>query len=83
MHTGRIGCPQYMAPEVVSRRYYGKGCDIWGAGIMLHVLLSGRIPFLGSGKRLEDVISRGRVVVRVFRLPFSFIIDHTHIYIIL
>lgn len=55
-----------MAPEVVSRRIYGKGCDIWGAGIMLHVLLSGRLPFLGSGKRLQDVISRGRVVVRVY-----------------
>lgn len=61
--AGRIGCPQYMAPEVVSRRMYGKGCDIWGAGVMLHVLLSGRLPFLGSGKRLQDIISRGRVVV--------------------
>lgn len=30
--TGRVGCPQYMAPEVVSRRIYGKGCDVWGAG---------------------------------------------------
>lgn len=29
---GRVGCPQYMAPEVVSRRIYGKGCDVWGAG---------------------------------------------------
>lgn len=60
---GRIGCPQYQAPEVVSRGYYGKGCDIWGAGVLLHVLLSGRLPFLGSGKRLREVISGGRIVV--------------------
>ena len=52
-----------MAPEVVSRRIYGKGCDVWGAGVMLHVLLSGRLPFLGSGKRLQDIIGGGRVVV--------------------
>lgn len=63
---GRVGCPHYMAPEVVRNRIYGKACDVWGAGVMLHVLLSGRLPFVGSGKRLIDSISRGRVVVSVF-----------------
>ncbi|XP_070491286.1 peripheral plasma membrane protein CASK isoform X4 [Chironomus tepperi] len=60
---GRIGCPHYMAPEVVSRRQYGKPCDVWGAGVMLHVLLSGRLPFLGSGRRLQECIIRGRVTL--------------------
>ncbi|XP_037025999.1 peripheral plasma membrane protein CASK isoform X3 [Bradysia coprophila] len=60
---GRVGCPQYIAPEVVTRRIYGKGCDVWGAGVMLHVLLSGRLPFLGSGQRLHDLIGHGRVVL--------------------
>ncbi|KAJ6637044.1 Peripheral plasma membrane protein CASK, partial [Pseudolycoriella hygida] len=60
---GRVGCPQYIAPEVVTRRIYGKGCDVWGAGVMLHVLLSGRLPFLGSGQRLYDLIGHGRVVL--------------------
>lgn len=72
-NAGRIGNFQYMAPEVVSRRYYGKGCDIWGAGVLLHVLLSGRLPFLGSGKRLAAVISRGQIVVRVHLLNICFI----------
>lgn len=61
---GRVGCPHYMAPEVVTRRLYGKGCDVWGAGVMLHVLLSGRLPFLGSGVRLQNSIARGRLTVR-------------------
>lgn len=61
--AGHVGCPQYSAPEVVLRRAYGKGCDVWGAGVMLHVLLSGRLPFLGSGQRLQEIIGRGRVVV--------------------
>ncbi|XP_055638942.1 peripheral plasma membrane protein CASK isoform X12 [Toxorhynchites rutilus septentrionalis] len=60
---GRVGCPHYIAPEVVARRIYGKACDVWGAGIMLHVLLSGRLPFHGSGKRLQEAIARGRVML--------------------
>lgn len=34
---------------------------------MLHVLLSGRLPFLGSGQRLHDLIGHGRVVVSIQR----------------
>ncbi|XP_038114110.1 peripheral plasma membrane protein CASK isoform X12 [Culex quinquefasciatus] len=60
---GRVGCPHYISPEVVSRRIYGKACDVWGAGVMLHVLLSGRLPFQGSGKRLQEAIARGRVML--------------------
>lgn len=61
--SGRVGCPHYMAPEVITRRQYGKACDVWGAGVMLHVLLSGRLPFHGSGRRLQESIARGRVTV--------------------
>lgn len=32
---------------------------------MLHVLLSGRLPFNGSGRRLQEAIARGRVTVRI------------------
>nr|XP_029715985.1 peripheral plasma membrane protein CASK isoform X2 [Aedes albopictus] len=60
---GRIGCPHYIAPEVVTRLIYTKACDVWGAGVMLHVLLSGRLPFQGSGKRLQEAIARGRVML--------------------
>lgn len=52
-----------MAPEVIANRTYGKPCDVWAAGVMLHVLLSGRLPFMGSGKRLQDIMSRGRISV--------------------
>lgn len=60
---GRVGCAQYMAPEVLTRKQYGKACDVWGAGVVLHVLLSGRLPFNGSGRRLQEAIARGRVPV--------------------
>ncbi|GLE05039.1 hypothetical protein PINS_up014023 [Pythium insidiosum] len=39
------GTPQYLSPEIVSGRTYGKPADIWSTGILSYMLLSGRIPF--------------------------------------
>ncbi|XP_014217066.1 peripheral plasma membrane protein CASK isoform X2 [Copidosoma floridanum] len=58
---GRIGCPHFMAPEVIRHRQYGKPGDVWSAGVLLHVLLTGTLPFVGSRERLRDAICRGRV----------------------
>ncbi|XP_014604678.1 PREDICTED: peripheral plasma membrane protein CASK isoform X8 [Polistes canadensis] len=60
-HAGRVGCPHFMAPEVIQRRQYGKPGDVWSAGVLLHVLLTGTFPFMGSRERLRDAICRGRV----------------------
>ncbi|VEN44330.1 unnamed protein product, partial [Callosobruchus maculatus] len=59
--SGRVGSPQFMAPEVVERRPCGKPADIWAAGVLLHVLLSGTPPFHGSGRRLFEAITRGKL----------------------
>ncbi|XP_076260581.1 peripheral plasma membrane protein CASK isoform X3 [Rhynchophorus ferrugineus] len=61
--AGRLGCPHFMAPEVVERRQYGKAVDIWAAGVLLHVLLSGTLPFHGSGRRLYEAICRGKLTL--------------------
>jgi len=45
---GRIGTPHFMAPEVIQRCSYGKPIDVWSAGVLLHILLSGAMPFLGE-----------------------------------
>ncbi|XP_053973982.1 peripheral plasma membrane protein CASK isoform X3 [Hylaeus anthracinus] len=58
---GRVGCPHFMAPEVIQRRQYGKPGDVWAAGVMLHILLTGTLPFVGSRDRLREAICRGRV----------------------
>ncbi|XP_018364068.1 PREDICTED: peripheral plasma membrane protein CASK isoform X3 [Trachymyrmex cornetzi] len=50
-----------MAPEVIQRRQYGKPGDVWSAGVLLHVLLTGTLPFVGSRDRLREAICRGRV----------------------
>nr|CAD7203714.1 unnamed protein product [Timema douglasi] len=58
---GRVGTPHFMAPEVVKRQQYGKPADIWSAGVLLHILLSGTLPFLGTRERLYECICRGRL----------------------
>ncbi|XP_050534339.1 peripheral plasma membrane protein CASK isoform X4 [Daktulosphaira vitifoliae] len=58
---GRIGTPHFMAPEVVDRQQYGKPGDVWSAGVILHILLTGLTPFLGTGERLYNNICKAKL----------------------
>lgn len=52
------GTPYYMAPEVMEGSGYGMQCDVWSAGVLLYVFMSGYLPFQGANR--DEVFSKIR-----------------------
>ena len=50
-----VGTPNYMAPEVISKRGHSFASDWWSAGILLYEMLTGSMPFYCMEQWLREV----------------------------
>lgn len=59
--TEGVGTPHYMAPEQFYKRKYGLNeeitvrTDLWGIGVVIYSMLTGKLPFGGDSKDYEIV----------------------------
>ena len=53
----KLGTPYYIAPEVLNKNYNEK-CDIWSAGVITYITLSGMPPF--NGQSDQEIMKKVR-----------------------
>jgi serine/threonine protein kinase len=47
-----IGTLLYMAPEILRRKNYDTKSDMWSVGVILYIMLAGRIPWKQTDQKL-------------------------------
>jgi serine/threonine protein kinase len=45
------GTAEYIAPELLRRKAYGQGVDIWSCGVVIYIILCGYAPFEDDDKK--------------------------------
>lgn len=60
------GTPQFMSPEIVSKKgeYDGPAADIWAVGVCMYIILTGHIPYKADDEKgLYRKIQKGHYSV--------------------
>ncbi len=60
--TDAVGTLCYVAPEILLNQGYGPAVDMWAAGAVLHIVISGFMPFYHpDDASLARMICKGEV----------------------
>jgi len=54
----KCGSPGYVAPEILRNMPYGTKIDVFSAGVILYIVLCGRVPFAGNAQ--QDVLQQNK-----------------------
>ena len=60
-----LGTPYYIAPEVLNKNYNSK-CDVWSAGVITFILLSGMPPFNGASD--SEIFKKVRIKIKILQV---------------
>lgn len=68
----RCGTPGYVAPEVINAPsnenvHYSTKCDMFSAGVIFYVMLTGKLPF--EGHTFQEVLAQNRACKIDFKNP--------------
>ncbi|KAB8272070.1 kinase-like domain-containing protein [Aspergillus minisclerotigenes] len=65
-----LGTIEYMAPEVIQGKPYGKACDWWSLGALAYDLLTGSPPFKANNNaKLQEKILKQKLTLPYFLGP--------------
>jgi len=63
------GTTEYMAPEMIARKGYGKAADYWSLGCIAYEMLAGLPPFHNTGKQQGEKELHRKILNSKIKMP--------------